>query len=310
MTSAAMDAGSSVEAVVVPRTSDLGDGFVVRRALPSESRRMVGPFVFLDAMGPVTFDAGRGLDVRPHPHIGLATVTYLFSGEILHRDSLGSTQAIRPGELNWMTAGRGIVHSERTPAGVRERGSTLAGLQAWVALPQALAETAPAFAHHDASDLPVIDGDGVHARVIAGTFAGARSPAATLSPLFYVDVALQAGARVEMPREHDERAAFVVDGAIEVEGESGVYEAGRLVVMKPGAAITLRARTAAQLMLLGGAPLDGPRIVWWNFVASSRERIEAAKDDWTARRFARVPGDDVEFIPLPQARPVPDVTYP
>ena len=305
-----MDAGSGVEALVVPRTSDLGDGFVVRRALPSQSRRMVGPFVFLDAMGPVTFDAGRGIDVRPHPHIGLATVTYLFSGEILHRDSLGSTQAIRPGELNWMTAGRGIVHSERTPAGVRQRGSTLAGLQAWVALPQALAETAPSFAHHDAGDLPVIDGDGVNARVIAGTFAGARSPAATLSPLFYVDLALQAGARVEMPREHDERAVFVVDGTIEVEGESGVYEAGRLVVMKPGAAITLRARTAAHLMLLGGAPLDGPRIVWWNFVASSRERIEAAKDDWTARRFARVPGDDVEFIPLPQARPVPDVTYP
>jgi redox-sensitive bicupin YhaK (pirin superfamily) len=310
MTDAATDAGSGVEAVVVPRTSDLGDGFVVRRALPSQSRRMVGPFVFLDAMGPVTFDAGRGLDVRPHPHIGLATVTYLFSGEILHRDSLGSTQPIRPGELNWMTAGHGIVHSERTPAGVRERGSNLAGLQAWVALPQALAETAPAFAHHDAGELPVIDGNGVRARVIAGTFAGARSPAATLSPLFYVDVALDAGARVEMPREHDERAAFVVDGAIEVVGESGVYDAGRLVVMKPGAAITLRARMAAKLMLLGGAPLDGPRIVWWNFVASSRERIEAAKDDWLARRFARVPGDDVEFIPLPQGRPVPDVTYP
>ncbi|HEV8501623.1 MAG TPA: pirin family protein [Casimicrobiaceae bacterium] len=305
-----MGAGDGVEAVVVPRTSDLGDGFVVRRALPSQSRRMVGPFVFLDAMGPVAFDAGRGLDVRPHPHIGLATVTYLFSGEILHRDSLGSTQPIRPGELNWMTAGHGIVHSERTPADVRQRGSTLAGLQAWVALPQALAETSPAFAHHDAAELPLIDGDGARARVIAGAFAGALSPAATLSPLFYVDVTLDAGARIEMPREHDERAAFVVDGAIEVAGESGVYDAGQLVVMKPGAAITLRARTAAKLMLLGGAPLDGPRIVWWNFVASSRERIEAAKDDWQARRFARVPGDDVEFIPLPQDRPVPDVTYP
>ena len=305
-----MAAGPGVEAVVVPRTSDLGDGFVVRRALPSESRRMVGPFVFLDAMGPVTFAAGRGLDVRPHPHIGLATVTYLFSGEILHRDSLGSSQPIRPGELNWMTAGRGIVHSERTAPGVRARGSTLAGLQAWVALPRAEAEVAPAFAHHAAGERPLIDGGGARARVIAGTFAGARSPALTLSPLFYVDVELDAGARVEMPREHDERAAFVIDGAIEVEGESGVYDAGRLVVMRPGAAITLRARAAAHVMLLGGAPLDGPRIVWWNFVASSRERIEAAKDDWLARRFASVPGDDVEFIPLPHARPVPDVTYP
>jgi redox-sensitive bicupin YhaK (pirin superfamily) len=302
---------NAVELVVVPRTSDLGDGFHVHRALPSTSRRMVGPFVFLDAFGPTLFDAGRGLDVRPHPHIGLATVTYLFDGEILHRDSLGSVQPIRPGELNWMTAGSGIVHSERTAPRERARGATLAGVQAWVALPQADEAIAPAFAHHAAGELPLIEDGGARVRVIAGALGGAVSPAATRSALFYADASLAAGARVALPREHDERAFYVVDGTVTVEGESARYDMGRLVVVRPGAPAVVRAvDTPARIMLLGGAPLDGPRIVWWNFVASSRERIEAAKDQWQAHGFASVPGDDVEFIPLPAERPVPDVTYP
>jgi redox-sensitive bicupin YhaK (pirin superfamily) len=302
---------NAVELVVVPRTSDLGDGFHVHRALPSASRRMVGPFVFLDAFGPTMFEAGRGLDVRPHPHIGLATVTYLFDGQILHRDSLGSTQPIRPGELNWMTAGSGIVHSERTAPAERARGATLAGMQAWVALPQADEDMAPAFAHHAASELPLIDEAGARVRVIAGELGGAVSPAATRSPLFYADASLAAGACVALPREYEERAFHVIDGAVTVDGDSARYDAGRLVVVRPGAAAVVRAADGpARIMLLGGAPLDGPRIVWWNFVASSRERIEAAKDQWQARRFASVPGDDVEFIPLPADRPVPDVTTP
>jgi redox-sensitive bicupin YhaK (pirin superfamily) len=291
----------AVDAVVVPRVSDLGDGFRVRRALPSPVRRMVGPFVFLDEFGPTRFDTGRGLDVRPHPHIGLATVTYLFDGEIMHRDSLGSAQPIRPGELNWMTAGSGIVHSERTSPALRASGSTLAGVQAWVALPQEHEEIAPAFSHHGASELPLIEGDGARARVIAGSFAGATSPAVTLSPLFYVDVELAAGARVELAHQHDERAAYIVQGEVAIDGEDVAYPAGRLVVLRPGARVVLHAVQPSRAMLLGGAPLDGPRFVWWNFVASSRERIEVAKADWEAQRFARVPGDDREWIPLPSA---------
>jgi redox-sensitive bicupin YhaK (pirin superfamily) len=301
----------TVEVVVVPRTSDLGDGFHVHRALPSASRRMVGPFVFLDAFGPTVFAAGRGLDVRPHPHIGLATVTYLFEGEILHRDSLGFAQPIRPGELNWMTAGRGIVHSERTAAAQRAHGATLAGVQAWVALPRADEDLAPAFAHHGGDELPLIDDAGARVRVIAGALGGVTSPAVTRSALFYADASLAAGARVELPRDHDERAFHVVDGTVAVVGDSARYAAGQLVVVRPRAEAVVRAVDGpARIMLLGGAPLDGPRIVWWNFVASSRERIEAAKTEWRERRFARVPGDDVEFIPLPADRPVPDVEYP
>jgi len=310
MTNAATAAQGPVDIVVIPRTSDLGDGFMVRRALPSASRRMVGPFVFLDEMGPASFAAGRGLDVRPHPHIGLATVTYLFDGEILHRDSLGSVQPIRPGELNWMTAGSGIVHSERTATAQRQAPSSLAGIQSWVALPRQHEEAAPAFSHYDASALPVAEDAGARICVIAGSFEGLASPAATYSDLFYADVSLAKDARVTLPREFDERAAYIVEGSVSVEGEIGEFEAGRLVVMKPGASVTLRASSSpARLMLLGGEPMDGPRIVWWNFVASSRERIEAAKDDWTQRRFAPVP-EETEFIPLPENRPVPDVKYP
>jgi len=298
--------GANVETIVIPRSSDLGGGFKVQRALPSANRRMVGPFVFLDEMGPVQLAAGTGLDVRPHPHIGLATVTYLFDGEILHRDSLGSVQPIRPGELNWMTAGRGIVHSERTPPDLRPVGPTLSGLQAWVGLPAHDEETAPAFVHHGATELPVIGEPGVAVRVIAGELYGARSPVATRSPLFYADVTLGPQGRLQLPSEHEERAAYLVEGSVEIDGES--YPAGQLLVFRRGAEVMLTATVPTRLMLLGGEPLDGQRFVWWNFVSSSRERIEQAKEDWRAGRFAPVPGE-TEFIPLPETPPAP-VNYP
>jgi redox-sensitive bicupin YhaK (pirin superfamily) len=301
----------SLETVVVPRTADLGDGFTVRRALPSAQRRMVGPFVFLDQMGPALLKPGTGLDVRPHPHIGLATVTYLFEGEILHRDSLGSVQPIRPGELNWMTAGRGIVHSERTPRELRPSGSRSWGLQAWVGLPRAREETAPVFAHHGADELPRIEGEGIEASVVAGTIEGKRSPAVLHSDLFYADVTLRPGARFQMPREPVERGAYVVQGRI-VAGpgaDAPEFGAEQLLVFAPGADIVLApVGGAARVMILGGEPMDGPRFVWWNFVSSSRERILQASEDWKAGRFAAVPGE-TEFIPLPD-RPPPPVTYP
>lgn len=301
----------AVETVVVGRTSDIG-GFEVRRALPSARRRMVGPFVFLDQMGPAMLRAGQGLDVRPHPHIGLATVTYLFDGEILHRDSLGEVQPIRPGELNWMTAGRGIVHSERTAREMRAADHTVYGAQAWVALPAGHEETDPAFAHHAADRLPVVEGEGKRVRVIAGGLYGARSPAATLSDLFYADALLEAGARLDLPADHEERAIYVVEGTVEIAGDS--FEAGRLLVLRPGDAIVAGARTPARLLLLGGEPMDGPRHIWWNFVSSSKERIEQAKSDWLAGRFPPVPGE-TEFIPLPGEPPgkpkaPPPVSYP
>jgi len=301
---------TGIETVVVPRTADLGDGFHVRRALPSAQRRMVGPFVFFDQMGPALLQPGTGLDVRPHPHIGLATVTYLFDGEILHRDSLGSVQPIRPGELNWMTAGRGIVHSERTPAERRAAGSRAWGIQAWVALPLSHEETDPAFAHHGADALPLLESGGVAARVIAGSLEGERSPAALHSDLFYAEVSLQPRARFRMPREPVERAAYVVEGRIAVGpgGDAPAFGSEQLIVFAPGAEIVLEpVEGRARVMVLGGEPLDGPRHLWWNFVASSRERIEQAKADWKAGRFPDVPGE-TEFIPLPE-QPKP-VTYP
>jgi len=297
---------TGIETVVVPRASDLGGGFTVMRALPSAQRRMVGPFVFLDQMGPVQLAPDTGLDVRPHPHIGLATVTYLFDGEILHRDSLGSVQPIRAGELNWMTAGRGIVHSERTPDELRPAGPHVTGLQAWVGLPARDEEIDPAFVHHGVAELPVLDDTGLSIRVIAGDAFGARSPVATRSPLFYVDVTLAPGARLQVPAEHEERAAYIVAGEIEVDGAS--HPAGRLLVLRRGADVVVTATLATRLMLLGGEPLDGPRFVWWNFVSSSRERIEQAKAEWRAGRFGAVPGE-TEFIPLPEDRP-PPVQYP
>ena len=286
----------AIDLVIEPHVADLGDGFTVRRALPFAKRRSVGPFVFFDRMGPVRFAAGKGLDVRPHPHIGLATVTYLFDGEILHRDSLGTVQLIRPGALNWMTAGRGIAHSERTPQERRGDGDGLAGVQLWAALPKAHEETAPSFFHHPVAQLPLVEGDGAEVRVIAGSFLGARSPVATFSELFCADATLAAGSRLELPAEHEERAFYIISGGIGIAGERFAPE--RLVVLRPGTAPVLAAEGATRLLLLGGAVLDGPRHIWWNFVSSSKERIEQAKADWRAGRFAPVPGDD-EFIPLP-----------
>ena len=296
---------STVEATLVPATRDLGDGFEVRRALPSAQRRMIGPFVFLDEMGPVALPAGRGLDVRPHPHIGLATLTYLFEGEILHQDSLGVRQPIRPGDVNWMIAGRGIVHSERTPQALRAAGHTVWGLQSWLALPQHEEERSPSFRHHPAAELPQSSRPGVQIRLAAGTLFGLRSPVQTLSPTFYADAVLQPGARLTLAPEHEERGAYIVTGRVSVDGRS--IERGTLLAFRQGMEVVLAAEAAARVILLGGQAL-GPRLLWWNFVSSSRERIELAKADWKAGRFGAVPGD-AEFIPLPEERQ-PKVDYP
>jgi len=279
------------------RSSDLG-GFSVRRLLPSVRQRSVGPFVFLDHIGPSRFPPGDGINVRPHPHIGLATVTYLFSGEILHRDSLGFVQPIRPGDVNWMVAGSGIVHSERTRPEVRAAGQLLHGLQSWLALPQAMAESAPAFSHHPAATLPEQQIDGGHIRVILGTAFGMTSPVPTHSPMFYAAAELQEGGTFSMPCEHAERAVYVSAGAIRL--EDAEYAAGDLLVLHPDVPVRIAATEAAQLMLLGGAPLDGPRLLWWNFVATDKARIERAKEDWRAGRFATIP-EETDFIPLPES---------
>jgi len=297
-----------VDMVILPPVRDLGDGFTVRRALPSAHRRMVGPFIFFDQMGPVKLDAGHGLDVRPHPHIGLATVTHLLEGAIVHRDSLGSVQTIRPGEINWMTAGSGIVHSERSGDDLRAVESTLSALQVWVALPKAHEETQPSFSHHKAAEIPTTTGDGVTLTLIAGTSDGLRSPVPTFSDMLYADIILAAGARYRVRTEHIERAVYVVEGSIAVEGQTGGFAAGELVIFKPDAEIVLRADGgAARLMLIGGEPFPEPRQVYWNFVSSDPDRIEQAKADWRARRFAAVP-EESEFIPLPD-EPKP-VRYP
>ncbi|QQS48498.1 MAG: pirin family protein [Acidobacteriota bacterium] len=289
---------SPIETLIVARERDLAGDFRVRRVLPSSRRRMVGPFIFIDQMGPVILRAGAGLDVAPHPHIGLATVTYLFDGELLHRDSLGNVQPIRPGEVNWMTAGRGIVHSERTPPELRPAGSTLFGVQAWVALPVRDEEAEPDFAHHGRDDLPVIEADGSIVRLISGSLYGARSPVRTFSRMFYADVEIGEGRRLPLTTEHEERAAYVVEGSIELPADGGIFGAGQLLVFKPGIEITLRAASSSRLMLLGGEPMDGKRHIFWNFVSSSTERIEEAKADWQAGRFPQVPGE-TGFIPLP-----------
>ena len=298
-----------VDMVIVPPTKDLGDGFTVRRALPSPQRRMVGPFIFFDQMGPVTLTSGHGLDVRPHPHIGLATVTYLFDGEIMHRDSVGSVQAIRPGEVNWMTAGSGIVHSERTRPEVRASGGDLFGLQTWIALPTAHEETAPAFAHHKAHEIPKAEAGGVALTVVAGSSDGLRSPVATFSDMVYVDIVMAPGTRYQVATDHLERAVYVITGAIEVVGQTGGFATGELVVLKPGAEIVLQAFGATRLMLVGGEPFPDPRHIEWNFVSSSKDRIEQAKADWRARRFAEVP-EESEFIPLPGDPEAAVVRYP
>ncbi|HEV2801754.1 MAG TPA: pirin family protein [Pyrinomonadaceae bacterium] len=295
---------TNIDIVIESRTTELINDFKVRRVLPSPRRRMVGPFIFLDEMGPEILSAGRGLDVAPHPHIGLATVTYLFKGEILHRDSLGTRQPILPGAVNWMTAGSGIAHSERTPPDVRRAGSELFGIQSWVALPVAVEETAPSFYHHAADALPLLEAEGKRVRVIAGSLYGERSPVETFSEMFYADASLAAGARLQIPAEQEERAVFIVEGAVVFPPAEETYSAGQLVVFKPGAEVVVTAASeSARLMLLGGEPI-GRRYIWWNFVSSSKERIEQAKEDWKAERFAPVP-EETERVPLPKdSRPV------
>jgi redox-sensitive bicupin YhaK (pirin superfamily) len=287
----------ALELVVVARSHDLG-GFNVRRALPTAKRRLVGPFVFLDQMGPSVLASGTGVDVRPHPHIGLSTLTYLFEGAIMHRDSLGVVQEIKPAEVNWMTAGRGIVHSERTPAEARAAGPKLHGLQAWVALPASSEETDPGFAHIGAADFPVVEDAGARVRLVAGEMLGAKGQLATHSPAIFADVDLAAGASVPLDATYEERAVYVVSGAVDVAGD--VFEAGQLLVFRVGDRMTLKAANGpARLCVLGGDALEGPRYIWWNFVSSRRERIEEAKAQWTAGRFTMVPGEH-EHIPLPE----------
>ncbi len=299
---------AAIAHVVVPRTVDLGDGFSVRRALPSVRSRMVGPFIFFDHFGPAEFKAGNGLDVRPHPHIGLATVTYLFDGEIMHRDSLGTAAPIKPGEVNWMTAGKGIVHSERTGPELRSTGSPIHGLQMWVALPAAKEEIDPGFAHHKIDEFPLIRDDGTFARVVVGGAYGARSPVPTVHETLFVNAALRAGASLPLDADYDERAIYIVDGSIDIAGDK--FEPGRLLVFKPGDKVTITAATDAHFVIVGGAPMDGPRHIWWNFVSSRKERIEQAKAEWAAGHFGKVPGDEIEFIPLPETPGVNSVAKP
>jgi redox-sensitive bicupin YhaK (pirin superfamily) len=281
--------------VIGSRQRDLG-GFVVRRVLPSEGRQMVGPFIFFDHLGPTQFEPGYGIDVRPHPHIALATVTYLFSGSLEHRDSLGSVREIRPGDVNWMTAGRGIAHSERTPPAARVSGEHVHGIQSWVALPDGQEDGEPTFVHYPATTLPTRVGDGIDLTIIAGEAFGLRSPVVTLWPTLYVHAQIAHGATLEVPSDHSERALYVVQGELTV-GDIPVT-AGQLAVLEPGKKSTLRALGDTRAMLLGGDHFPTPRYIWWNFVASSQERIERAKERWERQQFPVVPGE-TEFIPLP-----------
>ena len=287
-----------LDLIIVPRVRDLGGGFSVHRALPHARRRMVGPFIFFDQMGPVQLIAGRGMDVRPHPHIGLATVTYLFDGRVMHRDSEGNALEITPGAMNLMSAGRGIAHSERSPLSARRGTERIFGIQSWIALPQAHEETDPSFQHFAAASLPTFEDAGVRARVIAGCAFGKTSPVGMLSDWLYAEVSLAAGASAPLDPDPEERAIYVVEGEVEIAGET--FEGPRLLVFHPGDQITVRATRPARLMFLGGAALEGPRYIWWNFVSSRRERIEQAKEDWKTGRFTPVPGE-TEFIPLPDS---------
>jgi redox-sensitive bicupin YhaK (pirin superfamily) len=287
-----------------PHTKDLG-GFEVRRLLPAHPQKMVGPFIFFDHMGPAQLPAGRGVDVRPHPHIGLATVTYLFEGAFMHRDSLGTVQRIEPGAVNWMTAGHGIVHSERSPDDTRPAGPRLHGIQTWVALPKAHEKTDPAFSHHPKNTIPLITLPGVYMHLIAGTAFGRTAPTPTYSPMFYLAVEMEAGAAFELPLEHEERGVYVVSGDVEI--ASSPLPVRHLAVAPPTTGVRVCARSAARLMLIGGAPMDGDRYIWWNFVASSRELMDDAATRWAGGGFPPVPGDP-EFIPLPQDR-APQTTF-
>lgn len=292
----------AIETLIIPRARDLG-GFEVRRALPAPKRQMVGPFIFFDQVGPAEFLTGKGIDVRPHPHIGLGTVTYLFKGEFQHRDSLGTNQMIHPGAVNWMVAGHGVTHSERTSKKTRENPSSLFGIQTWLALPES-AEDAPAsFEHQPQEALPFLEGEGKKVRLILGDAWGEHAPVRTMSELFYADAQLEPGAVIPLPDNHEDRGVYVVDGSITVAGQ--MFETGQMMVFRPGDALGLTAGDrGARLMLLGGATLGGPRHIWWNFVASSRDKIDAAKEawkagDWAHGRFQLPPGDDAEFIPAP-----------
>ena len=286
----------ALELMIVPRTCDLGDGFQVRRALPHGKRQMVGPFIFFDHFGPVQFVAGKGMDVRPHPHIGLATVTYLFDGSIMHRDSEGNIQEIQPGAMNLMTAGRGIAHSERTPDVERANGQGMLGLQSWIALPKGREEIAPSFQHYGAATLPTVQDKGFSAKIIAGKSFGVSSKVEMVSDWFYVEVALDEGMTAPLDADHEERAIYLVDGEVEIAGDK--FAAPQLLIFRPGDRITVKALCKTRMMFLGGSALEGPRHIWWNFVSSSKERIEQAKADWKAGRFEHVPGEH-EFIPLP-----------
>jgi redox-sensitive bicupin YhaK (pirin superfamily) len=286
----------AIEQVIVPSAKDLG-GFSVRRALPSIGRKMIGPFVFFDQMGPAEFVLGQGIDVRPHPHIGLATVTYLFDGEIFHRDSLGSALPIRPGEVNLMTAGKGIVHSERTAPELRQAPQKMFGIQTWLALPKSHEETDPGFLHAAAGEMPVIRGEGKRVRLIMGSAYGETSPVPFPHDTLYAEAVLAPGAVLPFDADYIERGIYIASGEIDIAGD--VFGPGRLLVLKPGDRISILALSNARLMLLGGEPMDGPRHIWWNFVHSSKERIDQAKADWKLGRFDTVPGEH-EFIPLPE----------
>ncbi len=286
----------TIQHVIDSRQRDLG-GFVVRRVLPAGVRQMVGPFIFFDHMGPTRFAPGAGIDVRPHPHIALATVTYLFSGSLEHRDSLGTVREIRPGDVNWMSAGRGIAHSERTPRAARESGGhEVHGIQSWVALPDGHEDGEPTFVHYSASVLPTRADDGIDLTIIAGEAFGLRSPVVTLWPTLYVHAQIAHGATLEVPADHDERAVYVVEGELTTGGIT--LTEGQLAVLEPGTNVAVRALGSARAMLLGGEHFPTPRFIWWNFVASSEERIERAKERWERRQFPEVPGE-TEFIPLP-----------
>ncbi|SFP02494.1 hypothetical protein SAMN03159463_03453 [Mesorhizobium sp. NFR06] len=286
-----------IELMVIPNAKDIG-GFEVRRALPTAKRRLVGPFIFFDRMGPAILRAGHALDVRPHPHIGLSTVTYLFDGKIRHRDSLGTEMVIAPGDVNLMTAGRGIVHSERTPQELRGAPMSVSGLQTWLALPDGKEEIAPVFENTSVARLPEIDAEGVSGRVVIGALSGLRSPVATASDTLYADLRLAAGASVKIPADAEERAIYTLEGEISIAGD--VFPAERLLVFKPGEEIVVSSERGAHFMLFGGASLGSKRYIWWNFVSSSKERIEQAKQEWKTGRFDIVPGDEEEFIPLPE----------
>jgi len=293
----------SIETLIIPRAHDLG-GFEVRRALPAPKCQMVGPFIFFDQAGPAEFLTGEGIDVRPHPHIGLGTVTYLYQGDFHHRDSLGTDQVIRPGALNWMVAGKGVTHSERTSAEGRNGPHSLFGIQTWMALPEDKEDVDPLFEHHGKESLPEIEAEGVRAKLILGSAYGEAAPATLFSETFYLDVILEPGARFPLPDDHEDRGIYVSQGSVKIAGQE--FEAGRMMVFRPGDQITVAAGPAgARLMALGGATLNGPRYVWWNFVASSREKIQHAKEEWRAERwgtgqFDLPPDDRSEHIPLPR----------